>query len=205
MKYIKFALIILQSLIHVNCSSPDICDMFPDYGLIKTFSKRIKNETGLTLYSYGTRHGYTEDEKLKYGKENFMVSYFLHKKRVDTISIEEARCLLTSVAESFLREINNFPGIRDYVDVYPLPYDMIEVSIYFKDENNVDLGTELSCASLYKGKITYTHYEIKEYQKEFKIITRTKKLTVGEHFDILTENYTDALEMVKKQGCLRIL
>ena len=195
MRFSKILLLFFSFISSVCCQHEDL-ESIPEYKIIKQFSKRIKEETGLKLDCYGVNDGFPNGYKFKNGLGSFSVAYRLYKSQEDTISVEEARCLLVSVAESFLNEINSNLEIRKELDVYPFTIDLIKVSIYFVDENDVDLGTGISTVYFYEGRIKYNDYQIIEYRKGN---------SLGKSSTIREESYEEALSIVKQQNCLRQL
>lgn len=195
MRYIKLLLILF--IIFCGCSAWDISKKVPEFRLIKRFSNKINKETGLVLFCYGINNSLPKNYQIKNGTANFSVSYKLYRTQKDIISLEDARCLLISVAESFLEEINSDPEIRNDLDVYPFRNDRIGISIVFVDENDVNLGNGgISDIYFSHGKITYERYEILKYEKP---------IPSGKHFTVLKETYPEALDIVKKSGCLKNL
>ena len=168
--------------------------MFPAYKLIKTFSKRIRPETDLILFSYGVNHNLPKDYQFKNAVATFSTTYDLRKTQKDTISLEHARKLIISLTESFLQEINSSQDVRPDLEVYPFTSNLLSVYIHFIDENKVDLGTGI-CAVYFKdGKIEYEHYEIYEYTGSYP--------ANGNHYKVHEETYAEALDIVQKQGAL---
>ncbi len=195
MNFIKF-IIILSLCVFTSCYH-DVLKM-PEYKLIKRFSKRIEKSERIYLYAYGINAMHPIPEDHIQGKiSDFSVSYKIYKKRTDIISLESARCLIVSIAESFLKEINSDPEIKNELDKYPLPSDRIRISLQFRDQNDIELGNEgISYVYLNNKKIEYERYEIREYRPP---------TAIGKHFVVHEESYGEALEIVKKQGCLREL
>lgn len=195
MKFIKIMILFMFGLSASCCH--DVLNM-PEYKLIKRFSKRIKKSDGIYLYCYGINALHPVPEDHIEGKiSDFSVSYEIYKKRTDSVSLDSARCLVVSIAESFLKEINSDPKIKNELSKYPLPSDRIHVILHFRDENDVELGNEgISSVFLERDKIEYERYEIREY---------TPPIPVGRHFTVHEERYGKALEIVKNQGCLREL
>jgi hypothetical protein len=193
MRFVKFVALIFLVL-SVSCSKRDLSDIYPEYKLIKTFSKKIKTKTNLVLSCYGVNNNLPKEYQLKNGLANFSVSYALVKTQKDTISLEEARSLLVSIAESFLQEINSSSEVRSLLDVYPFSSDLVSVYIYFRDENSIGLGNGISTIYFSRGKIEYKRYEISEY--------RSRYPAIGKHFTVHEESYAEALDIVKKQGTM---
>jgi hypothetical protein len=159
------------------------------------FSERLKKEEGLTLGCYGVSD--FPQKHSEYTLFNFNLMYASYKSQQDVVSLEDARCLLVSIAESLLKEINSDPAIRDHLVPYPLTYNEIELVVSFRDENHVGLGNGgIQSVDLYEGKIIYDRYEIKEY---------TPPIPLGRSFLVHKEDYTTALNLVKSQGCLKEL
>ncbi len=193
MKYIKF-IIAICVLIFISCSRKDVSDMFPDYKLINNFSKKINKQNGLVLSSYGVNSDLPKTYKVKNGTANFIVSYSLPKKRYDFVSLKEARSLLISVAESFLKEINSSEEVRPYLDFYPCTNDLIDITLYFRDENSIQLGQGISSVFFAHGKIEYERYDIREYRSTYP--------SIGKNFTVHEETYAEALDIVRQQGTL---
>lgn len=199
MRYIKIIACLCFCFMQHGCKQTNIYQ-YPPYGLIKKFSEEIQSQTGLKLSSFGATHGLDEKNKKKYGKANFDIIYKLIKNRNENISVEEARCLLISVSEAFLRKVNSDPSISQYTDTYPLPVDMIDITIFFLDHAGIELGAGVSSVQLWKGNIKYEAYAIEEYH----MIGKTES-AYGHHSVLLKESYAEALEIVKQQGCLKQL
>ncbi len=195
MKFIKL-IIVTNLCIFASCC----CDVLkmPEYRLIKRFSTRIEKTGKIKLYCYGinTIHP-TPTDHINGKISDFYVSYEICKNQTDIISLGSARCLIVSIAESFLKEINSDPDIKTELDKYPLPSDRIRISVHFRDKNDIELGNEgISAIFLKADKIEYERYEIREYKPP---------TAIGKHFMVHEESYGEALEIVKKQGCLREL
>ena len=194
MKFIKF--VILLFVVFYSCSNrkTNELEMFPAYKLIKTFSKRIRPETDLVLYCYGVNYGLPKDYQYKNSVANFTTDYKLYKTQKDTISREHARELIVSLAESLLQEINSNPEVRPDLEVYPFTNELLSVTIYFIDENEIELGTGISSVHFRNGKLKYEHYEIYEYTGRYP--------ANGNHYKVHEETYVEALDIVQKQGAL---
>lgn len=193
MKSISYTLLIV--LLLNSCSNskgpyPTPRD-YPPYGLIVSFSETIKPETGLRLSGYGINNGLPKGHQHINGIGSFCASYTLAKTRTDIISLQEARNLLVFVAEGLLKEINSNQEVRPELDVYPFVSDLIDITIRFKDENQIDLGQGVAVVYFWKGEIEYEGYRIDEYTGRYP--------ASGKHFTIHKETYAEALEIVKKQ------
>jgi hypothetical protein len=198
MKFIS-KILILFLLLQTGCTNSDI-SQFPPYKIIKKFSGRIKQETGLRLSSYGANSGLSEKYKKIYGKANFDMLYVLIKNRKESINLDEARCLITSVSESFINEVNSDPSMHQYTDIYPITSDFIEITILFVDEERIELGSGICNVSLLDGIIKYDSYNIEEYRRNGRYPS-----AIGEHILVHQESYAEALDIVKKQNCLKQL
>ncbi len=170
--------------------------MIPGYKFIKEFSERIKSETNLRLSSYGINGKLPDNYKVKNGTADFKISYVLNKDKEDVISIDEARAQIICLVESFINELNSNLEIRPYLDFFPCTDDMVTISLYFEDQNRVDLGNGICYVYYSKGKIEYERYEIEKYTDCY--------TTLGKHFIVSKESYSTALETVKNQGLLTI-
>jgi hypothetical protein len=160
----------------------------PEYKFICDFSEKIKKDFDLTLYCYGVNIG-SKPKNVKFGISNFRISYYVSKKKGDAVTLEESRNLIIFVVEKLLSEINYSDVIRDRLDVFPFTSNSIDLMIYFKDENKIDLGNGIATVSLYNEKIKYEKYDISEYRKTYPCI--------GKHHVIHQESYEDALQIVK--------
>jgi hypothetical protein len=183
-------------MINFGCDNSDYYQ-FPPYGIIKRFSNRIQPKTGLVLTGLRANHGLTDEHKQKYGKANFYFGYKLIKNRDDTITENEARCLLVSVAESFLKEVNSDPSMKDYTDNFPINYNFTDIIIWFVDHEGIELGSGIANIMLHNGTIRYETYKIREYRRNGPMPS-----SIGEHSVILAEPYPEALDIVKNQNCL---
>ena len=195
MKYIKTSL--LLCLIFLCGCNESHSEGYPRGNLIKRFSKRLNEETGAVLYRYASGPRQTEEEIERYGKESYILSYYFKKDQDDYVSLDEARCLLVSIVESFLKEVNADETVHEDLNVYPLTADWLYVSIYFKDENKINLGQGISFCSLWNDKIKYETFEIYEYSPTYPV--------KGKYQYIHEESYQDALKIVKEQKCLQDL
>ena len=194
MKFINltiFLCVVFSSCGKVNRTASDIV---PAYKLIVTFSERIKTKTDLILYCYGINQDLPKDYQYKNVVANFSADYKLYKTQKDTVSLEHARELIVSLAESLLEEINSNQNVRPDLEVHPFTTDLLAVSIRFEDENQIDLGQGVSGVYFRKGKIQYDRYDISEYTGRYPAI--------GKHFTIHQETYAEALDIVQKQGAL---
>jgi hypothetical protein len=193
MKFCIRTMLLPLVLFSIGCEPKTTTDSFPDYRLIKRFSKRLNKEAGAVLYCYGTSPHQSEWDIQRYGKSTFDVTYFFIKSQKDLVSLEEARCTLVSVAESFLEEINTDPEVKPSLDVYPLTYDWIKLYINFKDENKADLENGgISIIYFSGGRIRYETVEDPE--------GKPSKRRISTYYE---EPYEKALEIVKEQGCLK--
>lgn len=170
----------------------NIAEMFPDYKLINMFSQRIAPETGLVLTSYAINSFLPKDYKIVHGIGEFDASYKRRKGKMDNVSLEEARSLAVFVTENFLQEINSSMELRDRLDVYPFTSDRMHWSIYFEDENRIELGQGVAHIFFAGGVIKYVGYHIYEYTDKFP--------ACGEHYTLHEESYAEALDLVKKQN-----
>jgi len=196
MKFINLTAVILFALTFSFCAKTDkkASEMFPAYKLVVDFSKRIKPDTGLVLCCYGVNHDLPKDYPYKNSVANFTTAYALYKTQKDTISLERARELIVSLTESLLQEINSNPNVRSDLEVYPFTRELVEVILRFKDENKIELGTGVSRAYFFNGKIKYERYEIYNYTGRYP--------ADGKNFTIHEETYAEALEIVKQRGAL---
>jgi hypothetical protein len=167
---------------------------FPEYNLIVSFSKKYKAQTGLELYSYGVNQSVTKDRKSINGVADFGASYYVRKKRTDSISIKEARSILVALTEAFIENVNSNTEIRPRLDVYPITYKEMSISLYFVDENNVDLGSGVSDVYFNNNEVRYGKYDISDYDG--------RSNTVGKHSTICTETYEEALDIARNDGSL---
>jgi hypothetical protein len=187
----KFTNLILCCLFLISsCAKKDVIGNFPPYKLIIEFAKKIKPETDLVLSGYGINNGLPKDYQKK-GIGSFRASFKLPKEKNDEISLEYARNLIVFLGERFLEEINSNSEIRPDLDFYPFTSDSIDITVHFKDENQIDLGQGVALIYFYHGKIVYEGYKIEKYTNRFPAI--------GKHFTIHEESYAEALEIVKRQ------
>jgi hypothetical protein len=189
---VYFCLIIIT--FSCNNNTNNSINSVPAYKLIQDFSKRIKPGTGLVLCSYGINNHLPKDYSYQNEVATFSVAYSLYKTQKDTISLEHARETAISLTESLLQEINSNPDIRNYLEIYPFTADRIDVTVRFKDEKKIELGTGVSVVYYWNGKLEYERYEIHEYTGHYP--------AKGEHFTIHKETYAEALDIVKQQGAL---
>ena len=196
MKYTKRIAVIILFLYTSSCSKkPETgTEMYPPYRLIVDFSKEINPETGLVLFAYGINNGLPKNYEYINGVANFKAGYALYKKKEDLISLDYARQLLVFTAENMIKRINLTPEIIPDLDAYPATSDSIRISIYFLDEIKVQLGQGVAEVRFANRKIKYEGYEIREYTNRYP--------AKGRHYIIHEETYTEALEIVKKQGAL---
>ncbi len=173
-----------------SCTSRGGIRDYPPYKLIIEFGEHIKPETGLVLSGYGVNVGLPKDYKGR-GIGNFRASFKLPKMRSDEISLDYARNLIVFLGERFLGEINSNSKVRPDLDFYPFTSDFIDITIHFKDENQIDLGQGVALIYFRQGRIVYEGYKISEYTNRFPAI--------GKHFTIHEESYAEALDIVKKQ------
>lgn len=194
MKFIRLLLcFFLLFLFSCKKNIIDITEMRPEYKLTKELSKKLNEETGLVLYSYGINIR-SKPQNIKNGVIDFYASYYIKKNRQDVVTIEEVRNLIIYVTESFLNEINSSMLVRDNLDNFPFTNEQIGVNINFCDENRIDLGNGVSGAYFSKGKIKYERYEIHEYRSQYP--------SIGKHYIIHEETYESALDIVKKKDSL---
>jgi hypothetical protein len=171
--------------------------MMPEFRLIKRFSARLKSEEQIQLCSYGVNNGPKREGHLKNHISDFSVSYKLYKSLDDSISLDSARCLVVSIAEGLLGEINSDKELRGELDVFPFSNDRLDISLYFVDKNDVQLGSGgISKIYFDRGEIEYFRYEIRKY---------TPPAPLGKSHLVHTESYEQALAIVKSQGCLKAL
>lgn len=192
MKLNKHFLFLLLSIALMSCQKRDIAEFVPEYKFLKEFSKKIKPKTELILRGYGVNNDVENEHVFINDLVNFSLTYALSKTRNDEISLELARFLLVSVTENLLKTIDSDPTIASRVEILPFPSDRIKITIYFKDENYIELGQGISYIYFAYGKIKYERYEISEYTGRYPAI--------GKHFLVHEETYAEALETVKKQG-----
>lgn len=170
---------------------------YPPYRLIIEYSNKINPETNLVLSSYGINIGLHRGYNYKNGIGNFSATYRLIKSKNDEVSLEKSRDLLVFLIENLLQDINSNPEIGPYLDSRPFLSDSLRIALYFEDEKRIQLGQGVALVYLSKGKIKYEGYKIKEYSEKYPAL--------GEHYIIHEESYAEALDIVKKQGNLKIL
>ena len=194
MKYIRFMIFCLLSL-SASCRY-DILNN-PEHKLIKNFSSRARKEAGLISWSYGINQSLLRDYPSNALVGDFKVIYALRKTQENVVSVDEARCLIISVVESFLRDINTNQKIRKKLAAFPFPSNRMSIYIVFVDENDIGLGNGgVQKVYVANDKIRYLRYEIYEY---------IKPVPFGKHFVFHEEVYSKAFDIVKEQGRLREL
>lgn len=168
----------------------------PEFKLIKNFSAKVEKKLGLVLWSYGINSFLPPGCKPKNGIANFLIRYAMNLDENNLVSLERARCLIVSVSDDFIKEVNADIKVRKYLDEYPFAVNCVEMRINFVNHNNVALSNGgIEGITLSKGKIKYERYEIHGYNP----------YPLGKHFIVHEESYTDALEIVKQQGCLDLI
>lgn len=178
----------------MSCQKRDIAEFVPEYKFLKEFSKKIKPKTELILRGYGVNNNVENGHVFINDLANFSLTYSLSKTRNDEISLELARSLLVSVTENLLKTIDSDPKIASRVEVLPFVSDRVKISMYFEDENRIELGQGISYIYFAHGKIKYERYEISEYTGRFP--------ATGKRFPVHEETYAEALDIVKKQNSL---
>jgi hypothetical protein len=198
MKFIRFVFVFV--FVFSSCSSKkDVVELDkfpPPYKLLRQYSKKIKPETDLILTGYGFNWCLPKGYEKK-GIGNFSVSYKLTKTKNDKISDENARNLMVFLTENLLKEINTNIEVRPNLDVYPFSSDLVRIDVFFKDEDQVQLGQGVAIVYSANGKIKYEGYNIEGYRKP--------GCAYGKHYILHEESYAEALDIVKKQGDLRLL
>lgn len=197
MKYFSISCLLFTLLISCNNSKTNQStyenqNEVSIYNTIQDFSNRIKKNTGLTLCSYASNHHLPKNYIFKNEIATISVDYKVFKNRNDVISIDEARNLIINLEESFLKEINSNQKTFSKLETYPFNQNLVDVGIYFIDENQIDLGQGVSEVRFFEGKITYKSYEISEYTEKYPVL--------GRHFKIHEESYEEALEIVKQNN-----
>ncbi len=189
MRFTSFLFLILLS-----CSrqKKDISEIVPEYKFIVTFAEKIKKESGLLLWCYGINNGNIDYDEIKNGVVNFSSDYALNKTRQDVVSLDEARVIFVHLVESFLEEINTDLEIRPKLDFFPFPSTRLRMSLIFRDENRIELGSGVSKVRFSGGNIEYQRYEISHYTGHYP--------AEGKRFLMHKETYEEALEIVKKQS-----
>lgn len=194
MRFTNILLILIISFLSCACKKKQEISTteYPPYKLIIDFSKKIKTNTNLVLNGYGINIGLRRGFNYKNGIGNFSASYYLKKSKSDEISLENARNLLVYLTENFSREITSNHEIFQHLDAHQCLSDLMRISLYFEDENRIELGQGVSHIYFSRGKIKYEGYNITEYTGKYPAI--------GKHYTIHEESYADALDIVKKQG-----
>ena len=195
MKPMKFTnLFFFISLFFVSChdSATKKTEMFSGYKFITNFSKKIKPTSSLVLWCYGINLDLPKGYELKNEVATLSADYALYKTQKDTISLEQARKMIVSLVESILKDINSNSEIKDKLETNPFTYHSIDTSIYFQDENKIELGSGVSRVYFSKGKLTYEGYNIYEYTGQYP--------AHGKHFTIHKETYEEALNIVQESG-----
>jgi hypothetical protein len=194
MKYINLLILFLCAVsCHKQTEKKSISEFVPEYKLLVQFSETIKSKTGLTLFCYGINNDVrnaTEPGKTY----NFLTYYRLVKSKDDNVSLDEARALVVSVAESLLKEINSNEGIKGRLATHPLTSDDLYIVILFTDPIKVALGQGVASVLFRRGQIEYEGYKIKEYTGKYPAI--------GKHFDLHKETCAEAVALVKQQDRL---
>src|SRR5438105_9222831 len=92
---------------------------------------------------------------------DFDASYKMKSKK--TVSLNEARCLVMSIAETYLKAINENEKIKNVLDEYPLNTDRLSFNIHFTDENEIALEHGIASVGCYKNKLWYKTFSIEQY------------------------------------------
>lgn len=195
MKFINFIFINSILIFLLGCGKSerkDISQAIPEYRLINEFSNKITNETGLVLCGYGVNNYLPKGYEYKNSVVNFNVSYNLKKTRFDTVTLDESRRLLVSVAEGLLKQVNSNQEIVPLLESYPLESDSLHITFFIQDENQIGLGSGVSEVYFSGGMIKYRRYEIEKYSSTYP--------ADGKHYTIHEETYDEALKIVKEQG-----
>ena len=124
--------IFLSIVLLCTCCTSDIDQRVPEFRLIQRFSKRIKNSEGIILYSYGINNSLPQGYKKTNITANISVSYILRKNQEEFISLDAARCLFISVAESLLKEINSDKYVRNRIELFPFSSDRLRLFFSMK-------------------------------------------------------------------------
>lgn len=193
MKYIKILIILLSFISCHRKTAGEILDKDPSYKVITTFSKKFKHQTGLELAWYGVNRNLPKEYQFKNEVVNFHLGYFLiNPNKDEAVSLNNARKLIVLTVDSFLKTVNSDPKVIPKLEVFPMTEDLLQISIHFKDQQQVDLGQGVAVAYFTHGKIRYEGYKISEYNGSYP--------AVGEHYLIYEETYAEALEALKKNG-----
>jgi hypothetical protein len=169
-------------------------NMFPEYELINRFSEKIKDQTGLSLYLYAINQGLPKGYEHKNKVANIHVDFCLYKNRNESVTLEEARTLLVSVCEALMNEMNSDPVVSQRLDDCPATSKNIILSLFFKDENTVPLGSGISHVYFFRGRVIYKQTEIIEYR-----MAGRSSIYKSE---VLSETYEEARDTVIKNGSL---
>lgn len=195
MKLTRTILYTLILLFILSCTNRerDFIQNYPPYKLLRDFARKIEPLTSLRLVSYGENNSLPKEYQIK-GIGNLTTSYKLMKNKNSEVPLDEARMLMVFVTENLLQEVNTNAEVREDLDVFPFTSDRINISIYFKDENGIDLGQGIANVRLYRGNLRYKAYDIHVYKEQYPAI--------GKHYIMHEESYEEALEIVKKEGNL---
>lgn len=198
MKFTSLFIALLFSLSIVSCSKI-LFSRAPEHRLIKNFSRKVELKTGCQLRSYGfnlfINKEYNENSKIG----DFDMSYgWLGNPSNDSKSVKKARCLIVSITNSFLKELNNNKEITEELEVHPFTADQISIGVRFLDNKEIEFGTGISLVRVIRGKVKYECYDIEEYTGDY-------RSTYGKHRLVHEETYDEALKIVKEQGCLEEL
>ena len=192
MKFISFFFLV-YCVFFVSCKkNTKVVSDVPAYKLIIDFSENIRNDKKLVLYRYGVNNNLPGSYEIINGLANFSVAYVLFKEKDGLVTLEQAREILVFIVERFLLEINSSEEIRSELDFFPFTNDLLNVSLYFKDKNKIDLGNGIAYVCFSNGNIKYEKYDIEEYREVYPAI--------GKHSIIHQESYQDALNIVKRSN-----
>ena len=137
------------------------------------FAKKMKAEKGLRCI--GTGGGMMTDI------QRMAISFqYFHE-----VNLDEARELLVSVVQEYLKAINGSKEVRPYLHEYPFRFEDIEIMIWIKEPNgnDVPLG-KIAQITVSRGVVIYYSY----------------KYDPGNSYQTLhRETYEEAVKIVNKE------
>lgn len=184
----KYFIILLFCLVLSTTAYASAEKKSPESRLFDSLSEKIKNTMGLTVSGFGKHKSMPENFNFKDTFINFSVTQNPKK----TIEIEFARTQLVSLVENFLKEINADLELRK--DAHRLSASLIKLTIRYGDRYDVTSDGGVKDLTFIDGEICYNIIEKAPFKNGY--VELIGRITSKK------EKYSDALEIVQKQGTL---
>ncbi|CDZ80233.1 hypothetical protein BN1013_00740 [Candidatus Rubidus massiliensis] len=116
---------------------------------------------------------------------NFNASF----EKIGSLSVEQARNLIVSIVNDYLRIINSSEKIKDYLYKYPFTAEELSIAIFIHDKSGTQFEDPLlGTASICAGDISYETF-----------LPPKNKYAFPKRISSKTETFTEAVQILQEQ------